>query len=116
MAFKFLVLVCSLTVPTANPSHRDVTPCARLDPVSCNASSVSPADGHFYRLLEGCDDLSWTTSLRSDLDNESEDDLQIPAFACGHAGAISLATTLISPAHPSPLAARFARWRTPLRC
>jgi hypothetical protein len=117
MGLRILILVCLLTVPAAKPSHRDAVPSGTLDLLSCKSSDVSPTDGRSHLLADCCADRMWSSPLLSNRgEDESEDDLQVPAFAIRQAGAINLAIALFFPASPSPLAAHFSSWCTPLRC
>jgi hypothetical protein len=117
MGLGILILVCLLTVAAAKPSHRDAIAASTLDLLSCKSSDVSPTDGHAHLLDDCSEDRMWSSPLLSNRDeNENEDDLQVPAFAIPQAGEINLAIALFFPASPSPLAAHFSSWCTPLRC
>lgn len=117
MGLKILIIICSLTVSAAKPSHRDAIPAGMHDLLSRKSADLSPTDGHSHALAGRCEDPVWSSPLLSDCDeDESEDDLQIPAYAIRQAGEINLAIALVVPAHPSPPAAHFSSRCTPLRC
>lgn len=117
MALRILILVCSLAGPGAKPSHRDAIPVDTSDRLAFKSSDVRPTGGHPHPLADCREDCLWSSRLLSDCDeDESEDDVQIPAFAIRQIKGIHLAISLSFPAYPSPLAAHFSSWPIPLRC
>jgi hypothetical protein len=117
MALRTLILVWSLTVPGAKSLDRDAIP-ARADDVHASRScDVSPDGRHSRPSATSCDDALWSLPLLAELDEgDTEDDLQVPAFAIWQASAIHLANALFSPAHSAPFAADFSSGHIPLRC
>jgi hypothetical protein len=117
MGLRILILFCSLTSPEAKPSHRDAIPVGTLEPLSCKSSDASSTVGHSQPVAGCCSDRLWSASLLSDCEeDESEDDFHVPAFAIRQVRGINLEIALFTPAYPSPLAAHFSTWCTPLRC
>jgi hypothetical protein len=93
-------------------------PAGKLDLRSGKSSDACRTDGHSRPLVGCCDDQLCASALLPDSDeDESEDDVQSPAFAIRDAGGINLAISLFFfPVRSSPLAAHFSSWRPPLRC
>jgi hypothetical protein len=117
MAVRTLVLLCSLAVPGAKPLDRDTTPARAHDVRACAALGVSPADGQSRPPAASCDDALWSSPLLAEPDEvDTDDDLQVPAFAIWQARAIHLANALFFPARFSLVAAHFSSGRIPLRC
>jgi hypothetical protein len=117
MGLKILILFCSLTFPAAKPSHRDSIHVGALESLSRKSSDASSTFGHSQPLAGSYADRRWPSPLFSDCEeDESEDDLHVPALAIRQLKAINLAIALFTPAHPSPPAAHFSNWCTPLRC
>jgi len=118
MGFRLLVLVCSLTVPAAQPSRREAIPVGTLDLLSCKSSDAGLSDGHSHPLFAGrCDDPLCSSPMLSVCDEtDSEEDLQISAFAIRQAGMINLAIAFSFSSHVSSPAAHVSSWCIPLRC
>jgi hypothetical protein len=118
MALRILILVFSLTAPSAKPSDRGAVTVDNLDFHSAQSSAGSPTDRHARSLVdrgaELFDSSRWLS--HSDDEEESEENLPTPAFAIHQVGGIYLAIARAFPAPPCPLDEHSSRVWPPLRC
>ncbi len=117
MALRTLILVWSLTLPSAKPLDRDAIPARAHDVLTCKTSGLNPEGESSRPRTCSCDDALWSSSLLAEAgEGDTEDDFQVPAFAIWQARAIHLANALFFPAHSAFIAAHFSSGHIPLRC
>jgi hypothetical protein len=117
MALRTLILVWSLTLPSAKPLDRDAIPARAHDVLACKTSGLSPERGPSRPRAASCDEALWSSSLLAEQDEgDTEDDFQVPSFAIWQARAIHLANALFFPAQSAPTAAHISSGHIPLRC